>query len=313
MLIYYIIIYRKAKVNYIFLILIKSLQKDVKTLKIPHRKKDMRLPIMFAISLLLCFICFASHSSGTSTLLSKGLSIVTTPLRAVAKGTYNAASSVGTYFTDINKLKKENERLTKQNKALSEENAEYQALKDENDSLYKFLDLKKERTDYKFTNANIVSKASSGYLSIFTIDKGSFHGIKENMPIISDEGALLGVTYSVEGSSTRCKSVLSYDMNVGVYDKETGATGILSGSFDTFSQSRCVMKALPNESSLALGSKIYTSGLGEVYPRDLFIGTVYGFIPEQGSHTKNAVIALDDSIITSDSIMVITSFERVYE
>ncbi len=273
----------------------------------------MYMPIMFGIAILLSIICFASHSSGTSTILSKGLSFVTTPLRSGAKTVYDLCSSAGTYFSDINELKKENERLTKLNKTLAEENAEYQAVKDENDALYKFLELKKEHTDYTFTNANIVSRSSSGYTSIFTLDKGSFHGIKENMPVISDEGALIGVTYSVEATSTRCKSLLSYDVNVGVYDKETGETGILSGSFETFDKNRCIIKGVPNETTLVPGSKIYTSGLGEIYPRDLVIGSVYGFIPEQGSHTKNAVIALDDSVITSDSIMVITSFERVYE
>ena len=271
------------------------------------------MPIMFAVSILLTIICFASHSSGTSTILSKGLSLVTTPLRIMAKGTYNSLSSVTDYFSDINSLKEENELLVKQNQALAEENAQYKTLKSENDSLYKFLELKKERVDYKFTNANIVSKSAVGYSEIFTIDKGSFHGIKENMPVISAEGALIGITYSVESTSTRCKSILSYDVNVGVYNKETGETGMLSGSFETFSQNRCVIKGLSNNTTITPGSKIFTSGLGEIYPRDLYIGTIYGFIPEMGSHTKNAVVALDDSIITSDSIMVITSFERIYE
>ena len=291
----------------------KTLSKEVNRLKIPHRKKDLHMPLMFAIGILLCIICFASHSSGTSTVFSDALSVVTSPLRSATKSIYNLCSSAGNYFSDINKLHEQNKQLAKQNKLLIEENAAYQAVKDENDSLYKFLDLKKERTDFKFTNANIVSKSSSGYSSIFTIDKGSFHGISENMPIISDEGALIGVTYSVESTSARCKSVLSYDVNVGVYDEETGETGILSGSFETFEQNKCIIKGLSNETTVALGNKILTSGLGEVYPRNLVIGTVYDFIPEQGSHTKNAVVALDDSIITSDSIMVITSFERVYE
>ena len=282
-------------------------------MKIPHRKKDRQLPIMFLVSALLCVLCFASHASGTSTVFSQGLSIITTPLRVLSKSLYNVTSSVGTYFSDINKLKNENERLIKENKNLAEENSEYQALKKENESLYKFLDLKKEHNDYTFTNANIVSKSSSGYSSIFTLDKGSFHGIGPNMPVISDEGALIGVTYSVEATSTRCKSVLSYDVNVGVYSESTGETGILSGSFDTFSQNRCVIRGLSNETTVKTGDKIFTSGLGEVYPRNLLIGTVRGFIPEAGTHTKNAVIELDSSALASDSIMVITSFERVYE
>ena len=282
-------------------------------MKIPHRKKDMHLPLMFLIAVVLSAICFASHSSGTSTVLSKGLSLVTTPLRSATKGIYNACSSAGNYFTDINNLKKENSALAKENKRLKEENESFQAIKKENDSLYKFLELKKEHNDYKFTNANIVSRSNAGYTEIFTIDKGSFHGIEKDMPIISDEGALIGITYSVEPTSARCKSVLSYDVNVGVYDEETGETGILSGSFETFKNSRCIIEGLGEETAITEGTKIVTSGLGETYPRGLIIGTVEGFIPQKGSHTKNAVVVPDRSIIVSDSIMVITSFERIYE
>lgn len=282
-------------------------------MKIPHRKKDLHMPLMFLIAIVLSAICFASHSSGTSTVLSKGLSLMTTPLRSATKEIYNVCSSAGNYFSDITDLKKDNAALLKENKRLKEENESFQTVKKENDSLYKFLELKKEHNDYKFTNANIVSRSNSGYTQIFTIDKGSFHGIEKNMPIISDEGALIGITYSVEPTSTRCKSILSYDVNVGVYDEETGETGILSGSFDTFKSNKCVIEGLGEETAVKEGTKIVTSGLGETYPRGLIIGTVEGFIPEKGSHTKNAVVVPDRSVIVSDSIMVITSFQRVYE
>lgn len=281
-------------------------------MKIPHRKKDLFLPAMFASAILLSAICFFSHASGTSTLLSKSLSLVTTPLRAFTRSADKLIGSVGEYFSDINELKKENQKLIAENKALKRENSSLSALKNENDALYGFLDLKKEHTDYRFTNANIISKASSNYLSTFTIDKGSFHDVTENLPVISDSGALIGVTYSAEPNSTRCKSILSYDTKVGVYDKETGETGILSGSFDTFRQNRCVMEGLSDDTSVKEGDTILTSGLGEIYPRDLIIGKVCGFIPELGSHTQSAVIELDESILASDSIMVITSFRRIY-
>lgn len=282
-------------------------------MKIPHKKRDFFIPISALCAILLSVICFLSHSSGTSTLLSGALSVVTTPLRSATKAVYNVCASVGSYFSDISELTDENKLLRRQNKLLTEENASLQLLEKENESLYKFLELKKERTDFKFTNANIISKSSSGYSSFFTIDKGSFHGIQAGMPIISDEGALMGITYSAEPSSTRCLSILSYDLGVGVYNENTGETGILSGSFETFAESKCLISDIPDDTLVKVGDKILTSGLGKTYPRNLVIGTVDSFIPDMGSHTRSAVITLDPSILTADSIMVITSFERVYE
>ena len=282
-------------------------------MKIPHQKRDPFMPMAFLISIVLSVICFLSHASGTSTLLSNGLSIITSPLTNASKVVYDGLSAAGGYFSDIDRLRQENERLEKENKILSEENHSLQLLQNENDSLYKFLELKKEHDDYKFINSNIISKSVSGYSSGFTIDKGSFHGVKASMPIISDEGALVGITYSVEPLSSRCKSILSYDLNVGVYNQSTGETGILSGSFDTFLDNKCIIGPLGEDSQMKAGDKILTSGLGEKYPRNLIIGTVDSFVPDEGSHSQNAVITLDESILDADYVMVITDFEKRYE
>lgn len=282
-------------------------------MKIPHKKRDKFFPIILIISVLLSVICFYSHSWGTSTILSKGLSFAVTPLRNTTKCVYDTFCDIGTYFKGMSALKNENERLIKENKRLSDENESIQALKSENDSLYGFLELKKERNDFKFVNANIVSHHSSGYSSIFTIDKGSFHGISANMPIISDDGTLIGVTYSVEASSTRCKAIISYDVNVGVYDENTGETGILSGSFDTFSDGKALICSLSDDTTVKAGDKILTSGLGNIYPRGLAIGTVEKITPQEGEHKYSAVVKPDVSALACDRIMVIQSFERVYE
>ena len=282
-------------------------------MKIPHQKRDFFIPISLVIAVLLSVVCFLSHSSGTSNILSGGLSIITTPLRSGAKALHSVASSVGGYFSDIDKLREENKQLRHLNKQLAEDNNALKLLENENESLYKFLELKKERTDFKFINSNIISKSNTGYSAFFTIDKGSFHGIEAGMPIISDEGALVGVTYSIEPSSSRCKSILSYDLGVGIYNESTGETGILSGSFETFSDTKCLIPDIPDDTGMKQGDKILTSGLGETYPRNLIIGTVESFIPLNGSHTRGAVITPDPSILSADSIMVITSFERIYE
>lgn len=282
-------------------------------MKIPHRKKDLFMPILFGAAVLLSAICFLSHFSGTSTLLSNGLSLITTPLRGATKGIYNLCASTGDYFSDVKELKKENELLKKQNKELSDENTSLQGLKKENESLYKALELKKEHVDYKFTNANIISGSSSGYTDIFTIDKGTFHGVKANMPIISDEGVLIGVIYSSEATSARCKTLLSYDVSVGVYDENTGETGILSGSFETFSDGKYIIRGLSDTTTIKEGDRILTSGLGDIYPRNLVVGTVTGFIPDKGSHTKNAVVTPHPSADANDFVMVITSFDRTYK
>ena len=133
------------------------------------------------------------------------------------------------------------------------------------------------------------------------------------MPVISDEGALVGITYSVDATSTQCKSILSYDMNVGIYNERTGETAILSGSYSTFSQNKCIIKSLPEETTFSKDDKILTSGYGETYPRGLKIGVIEDFSPEQGTHSKSAIVKIEETSLVCDKIMVISSFKNIYE
>ncbi len=281
-------------------------------MKIPHRKKSLFIPYMFALAAVLSAICFFSHMSGTSSLLSKALSFVTTPLQSATRYACSAIASGRQYFSDVDRLLEENERLTQENLRLEKENNRLHEIDDENDVLRRFLGLKKENHDYSLTDAKIVSRSNSNYISSFTVNKGSFHGIKENMPVITSTGALVGVVYSVDVNSARCISVLSYDTYVGVYSEQSGETGLLSGSMRTFADGRCLISGLADNTTIKKGDTILTSGLGEIYPRDLKVGTVEGFVNDMGSQTKSAVVVPDSSTICAENVMVLTDFQRSY-
>jgi rod shape-determining protein MreC len=281
-------------------------------MKIPHRKQDLFLPYMFVLAFILSGVCFLSHLSGTSTFISKGLSLVTSPMRYAVSGICESVSDVKKHFAKVDMLLEENEKLKAEITELKNENARLNGVDEQNENLYRFLGLKREHTDYLLTDAKIISRSNSGYVSTFSVNKGSFHGIEAGMPVVTATGALAGVTYSADINSTRCMSILSYDTYVGVYSEECGETGLLSGSFDVFGENKCVISGLTENTKIKEGDTILTSGLGEIYPRDLKIGTVEYFIKEQGSHTKSAVIRLDSSILSSKNIMILTGFEREY-
>lgn len=281
-------------------------------MKIPHRKQDLFIPYMFLLAFILSGICFLSHFSGTGTFLSKGLSLVTTPLRYATRAVCDAVENSSQHFVKVDELIKQNKALSEEIVALKNENNRLREVDEENQALYRFLGLKRENTDYLLTNAKIISRNSSGYISTFSLNKGSFHSIEKNMPVITSTGALVGVTYSVDTNSCRCMSLLSYDTYVGVYSKNCGETGLLSGSFDVFGENKCVISGLSDNTKIKPGDTILTSGLGEIYPRDLKIGTVEYFIKEQGSQTKSAVIKLDSSILNAKNVMILTGFEREY-
>lgn len=281
-------------------------------MKVIYKKRRIFYPVCFIIAVIMSAVCIKVWNGG-SNVVSKAVNFTVSPLQSVSDGICDGISQVSGYFKNQKKLLEENESLKKENAQLKKLESQNALLKNNNDDLYGYLGLKRERTDFELVNAQIIARTSSNYTSSFVIDKGTFHGVKENMPIIDSDGNLLGVTVSADATSTKCLSVLSYDVNVGVYDERTGNTGVMSGDFDAFSSGRCMIKGLVSQTDIKEGDGILTSGLGEVYPRGLTVGKVESIIPDMNSYTLSAVVVPESTQLEADSIMVITGFERVYE
>ena len=176
--------------------------------------------------------------------------------------------------------------------------------------LYKFLEMKKEKTDMKFVNANVISRSTSNYTSDFTIDKGSVHGIKKDMAVVTDDNSLLGIIVEVGATYSRGKTLTSYDFSVGIKNERTGEPGLLSGSFDLGRQGLSRVADLYSNADYKIGDIIRTSGLGDLYPSGLYVGSVTEIIPNKYDYTVSAVVAPSISVLETDMVMVITDFER---
>ncbi len=282
-------------------------------MKVVYKKRNFFYPICFIIAALLCAVCFMAWNNQDAPFLSKFVNTVVSPLQFAANKTANAVSGVSKYFFDLDKLTRENQLLKEQNKQLSRLQMQNEILRKQNDDLYGYLDLKRENTDYNFVNALIIARSGSNYTSTFTIDKGTFHGLDANMPIINSDGALLGIIISADAVSSKCLALCSYDMNVGVYNERTGNTGILSGDYEYFTKGKCIIKGLATDTDIQQSDRILTSGFGDVYPRDLVIGTVESIEGNMSSYTLSAVVAPFANHINEDNVMVITGFDKTYE
>ena len=282
-------------------------------MKIRYRKSNSFFYLCIVTAIILSFICFVSYKSPVGNIVSNTVSFITTPVQKVGKYTFDLVSGVADYFSSVKKLSEENRYLKSEIDKLSSLEAQNEILRKQNESLYSFLELKKLRSDFSLCDAKIIARTSSNYVSEFIIDKGSFHGIKENMPVIDDVGRIIGIVFSTDIQRSRCRYITSYDVNIGVYDEKTGNTGLLSGDFGTSSRSKCLIKGLMSETDIGTGDRILTSGLGDIYPEGLIVGTVVELIPDAGSHTLTAVVSPDENIFSADNIMVITDFTRIYE
>lgn len=264
------------------------------------------------ISVVLSLASVISYYSGVSNVLTGIVNIIVYPINSCANYVSGKILSAADYFGDIAELKEENLRLKTENNALIAEKAAAQAVKKENEQLYEYLELKRDFTRLDLVNSRIISKGSGNFLQTFTIDKGTIHGVKKNMPIISANG-ILGIVIEESPTTSRGITLISHNSSVGIYLPRSGATGILSGDYKLSVKGRCVIKGLSADTDVIVGDPVMTSGSGEIYPGDLSVGIVTDIIKDATTHTLTLEVMPTCDLVNEESVMVITDFERVYE
>lgn len=264
------------------------------------------------VSVVLSLAAVISYFSGVSNVLTGIVNIVVYPINSCANYVSDKVMSIANYFGDIAELKEENLRLKTENNALLADKAAAEAIKKENEQLYEYLELKRDYNKLSLVNSGIISKGSGNFLSTFTIDKGTMHGVKKNMPIISADG-VLGLVIEEGPTTSRGITLISHNASVGVYLPRSGATGILSGDYKLSTDGKCVIKGIPANTDVVVGDPVMTSGAGEIYPRDLSVGIITEIKKDSNTQTLTLVVMPSCDLVNEESVMVITDFERVYE
>jgi rod shape-determining protein MreC len=214
---------------------------------------------------------------------------------------HKVIDTVDLYFNLI-KIKSENRAL----KADAEKNnialAELQELKLENQRLSQLLQFK-ESTPMDLTPARVVGRDILAEYQSITIDRGEADNIKSGMAVITSSGAVGYIAFT----GKRFSHVLLLTDRYAVIDvavQRSRARGILSGR----GGDELDLKYLRRGDDVQVGDQIITSGLDNIFPKGLIIGTVvsvekseYGF--EQIVRVKPNTVAdnLEEVFIVRNS------------
>ena len=266
---------------------------------------------MLAISILLCSISVAVYHTDALSFVFGAAGFVTAPVQKLASAISSGVTYVAERFSDIDELKRENERLYEENQRLIAQSRDADVIHEENQWLRQFLGLKNQREEITFVDAKIIAR-DVGFIRTFTMDKGSFHGVEKNMPVITESG-LLGVVTEVGVDTCRGISLINHNTSVGVYMERTRTPAVLTGSFELYSNGLCKVVNLPQDADILVGDLVYTSGYGGIYPKDIAVGTIVSIEPNPSNYTISAVVTPAADMTLSDYVMIVTSSETIYE
>ncbi len=159
----------------------------------------------------------------------------------------------------------------------------------ENERLTQLLELKPSLAhgaDHVFF-ARVIARSPLAWNRTFWVDKGYEDGMRENLPVFSQE-ALAGKIIEVrEGAS---KAILLTDPNckIGVLIERTKQQGILFGTLS----GECRMKYISMGADIKAGDRVQTAGLGLYFPKGIPVGVVTGVWKEPGQIYQTAQVKL---------------------
>ncbi len=185
--------------------------------------------------------------------------------------------SAGTFMYRLNPFVKNNENLEQKNKGLKEEN---QKLLIENLALKTRIDQMKileEQTKYlesrnlNFLTARVISKDIFHQYDFLTVNKGKKDGIVINLPVVVNQGIMIGKVIEVDEQSAKIILLTNpHNQTAATFEDKNKTIGVVSGDYGLSMK----MDLIPQEEIIEINEKIITSGLEEFIPKGLIIGEV---------------------------------------
>ena len=121
--------------------------------------------------------------------------------------------------------------------------------------------------------ATVIGRESGNYFSVFTINKGSKHGVKDYMAVTMD-GALVGYTYNVSENKSTVRTIIDSEASIAGLISSSRDQGTIRGTLGVDGTALCRMYYLPEDNLPRPGDLVVTSGVGMSFPKGIPIGTV---------------------------------------
>jgi rod shape-determining protein MreC len=174
--------------------------------------------------------------------------------------TVNQVTRARNIFAENRRLREEVTRLTTRLALLEEDAAE-------NDRLRQMLEFE-ETVALELLPARVIAREPSPLYRAFVANRGSARDVRYDMPVVNNRG-LVGKVVQTLPHISLVQLLKDPSARTSVMDKRSRVVAILEteNGRDFFAQYR-------TPADVAVGDTIITSGLGGVFPKGLFVGTV---------------------------------------
>ncbi len=230
--------------------------------------------ICLVVAILLALIPTMIAAFGGTDLLRSVMGTVAKPFTMCGSGIANAFNGFIDVFVGYDELKAENAELRAEVEELRQKEYNEELLREQNNWLKDYINLHETNPELHFTNASVISREAGNYTTVLTLNRGSVHGVRKNMSVLTDDG-LIGYVSELGLDWCRVSTIVEPSSSIGVYSDREGQLGVLVGDSSVGGDGLCKMTYISGEGNLGIGDKIYTAGgKDSIYPTGILIGSV---------------------------------------
>ena len=266
--------------------------------------------LLITIVALLILIIFTTAAGGSY--LADLLGLVTTPAQSIS----SSFTDTVTVYLDLDtltmeELKQYAQELSEYNTTLNAQLTDYEKTKRENEQLRKQLDIEaaSEALDknLKYEAAAVVRHDPNDLFYGFSINKGYFHDVSVNDPVITEKG-LVGRVSEVYATTSVVETILSEDVQVAVMSRAHDESGVLGSDLIMADNGVIKMSYLQNDTAIEPGTVITTSGASGMFPADITVGFVTDVLQSETDISKYAMIQPNVDVKSVRDVFVIVGF-----
>jgi len=267
-----------------------------------NKKKNKLIPILWIVIIIALLVFFSKVKVPGISNIAGGITSTAVDIGQSIKGVFTGGFK---YFGNTKKLKEENKKLKEQIEDLEYKLLEIETIEADNQNLREKLEIKDRYNHFKLVYADIVIKNYDNFDETFVIDKGTSDGIKEKQTVITKDG-LLGYISKVSKNTAVVTTILDPNVSVGVEISSVNKNALVKGDFSLKNEAKLKLTYIPIDVEISKDEMVYTSGIGEVYPKGIPVGTIEKVINKKNEIDRYAIVKplVDINNITSVGIII---------
>lgn len=244
------------------------------------KKKNNRTKHIFlgTIIVLVLIIAVFSYTLKPDRQLNKFESLIkdiVTGTQKVVTSPFNFVINKVDNYKELVGIRKKYQKLLPEVKRIDALNAENIELRKQLNAMKKELNITYTINDYEFLNATVINRNVASWYNTITIDKGTYNGVDVNMVVVNSAG-LIGKVVSTTTFTSDVRLLTTSDMeskiSVTISDGEKSVNGLIKNY--NYTTKYLEVEGISNTEKISVGEYVYTSGLGEIFPSGILIGTV---------------------------------------